>query len=91
MTGLVDVNLNNILISKKCLKTVLIDNDGMEPFLSQYGSPSPFIRVSMGDYGKNVLSEEDYKKAPLERALILEKPSIKTLKKTFFGFGIKRV
>jgi len=84
LTGMEDVGYHNTLISKKCLRPVSIDNDSMGIVLNQYGSLFPFRIFYIKNY-KTVLSEEDYKKAPFEKALILKKPSVKTLEKTFFG------
>lgn len=79
LMGMQDLNNNNILISKNCLRPALIDNDSMKLLLSQYGKYPPFRRFNRAP--DLYLSEKDYENAPFEKSVKLAKPSSRDLLK----------
>ena len=73
VTGVMDINFGNILISKKCSKPVLVDNDYMAITLDRYGNPPPF-NISVHE-PHPFLSQRDYENPPFEEAVELTIPS----------------
>ena len=82
LTGITDVQYDNVLISTKCLKPVLVDNDGMVLMHAQYGKYPPFKMLRLKGYP--FLDEEDYKNVPFEKAVELKNLSFTDAGKDFF-------
>ena len=77
----VDTTYSNVLISKRCLKPVLIDNDWLPVCLAEYSDV--LFLVNRFYYPNFFLSEEDYKKAPLSEKIELKDLSYDSAKNLF--------
>ena len=82
LTCLVDTNFWNVLISKRCLKPVFIDNDWLPVCLAEYSDSQLLFMVRK--WSSNLLlSEEDYKKAPLSEKIEFKGSSYDSIKNLF--------
>ena len=82
LTGLVDTNHDNLLISKRCLKPVFVDLDTTRIIRAEFGENPPFERVAIE---WPLLDEKSFTKLYLQKPIKSKIPPFENLKRVFPG------
>ena len=91
LIGHTDFNEHNILISKKCLLPVLIDNDYFGKALNkEYGSV-PFEVYPLSNFRGDFLIRFDFESIPFEKTIILKDFSLESLQNTFVDLSLDEI
>lgn len=82
LTGLVDTNYNNLLISKRCLKPVFVDLDTLQIIHAEFGEDPPFERVAIE---WPLLDEKNLTELSFQKPIKSKIPPLENLEKVFPG------